>query len=102
MGNGGSLTHAGELDLNHGATLRITATSSTAMLAIKPGSGATCKLNFNNVGTGTSALVMSGASNSAPAVLAGDRSGGGANFVMVSPGGGTMPTWSLTNAKLAD
>ncbi len=64
---GATLTHSGELDVQHGATVNVTASYTTASgsvgtLAIAPGSGATCELNFTNVGQGAANLNLFGAS----------------------------------------
>ena len=55
---GAMLTHSGELDVQHGATLSVyaDATSGSGTLAIAPGSGALCKLSFANPGTGVPVL----------------------------------------------
>jgi hypothetical protein len=103
VGNGGTLTHGGELDIQHGATLQITAASANATLAIKPGSGATCKLWFTtDGGTGAAHLNMSGTSASVLAILKGDLSGGGAAMVMPSPGDGVMPNVDISGYSQLD
>jgi len=63
---GGILIHSGELDVQHSATVNVQSRFNAAMgsfgtLTIAPGSGATCALNFTNVGQGAPGLNLSGA-----------------------------------------
>src|SRR5580698_9393198 len=59
---GATLTHSGELDVQHAATVNIYAygTAGNGTLTITPGSGATCELAFSNARAGTPVLNMTG------------------------------------------
>ncbi len=62
---GGTLLHSGELDVQHSATVNVQSRFAAVMgsfgtLTIAPGSGATCELNFTNVGQGAPNLNLSG------------------------------------------
>lgn len=59
---GATLTHSGELDVQHGATLNVYAdtTAGPGTLAIAPGTSATCKLSFANPGTGVPVFNLVG------------------------------------------
>ncbi len=63
---GATLTHSGELDVQHAGTVNINAnaTAGAGTLTIAPGSGATCQLAFTTPGSGTPVLNMTGASGS--------------------------------------
>jgi hypothetical protein len=100
IGDGGSLVHAGELDLDHGAVLNITATTTTATLTIKPGSGASCTLYIKNIGTGAAEWNLNGTSTSIRATVTGDLSGGGTAFLVKAQNGGTQPIFSVTYGEV--
>ncbi len=63
IGAGATLTHSGELDVQHGATVNVYASAAqeSGTLAIAPGSGAVCALAFTNIGQGAPSLNLSGA-----------------------------------------
>jgi hypothetical protein len=101
VGDGGVLQAQGEINIEHGGSLIGTATSRLTKIVIKPGMGATCKLNLSNTaGTGAAIVNLSGASNSAPFEIVGDMSGGGMAMMIPTPGGGVMPVWTLRNVVI--
>jgi hypothetical protein len=63
---GATLTHSGELDVQHAATLNVVAnaTSGNGTLVIAPGSGALCKLSFSNSGVGAPVFNLAGVQGS--------------------------------------
>jgi hypothetical protein len=63
---GATLTHSGELDVQHAATINVyaSATAGSGTLAIAPGNGAICDLAFTNVGQGAPSLNLAGAAGS--------------------------------------
>jgi hypothetical protein len=63
IGSGATLTHSGDLDVQHGATVNVYASAAqgSGTLAIAPGSGAVCALAFTNIGQGAPSLNLNGA-----------------------------------------
>lgn len=103
IGDGGTLVHAGSLEVDRGATLNMVSLTSAATLTIKPGSGASCRLSFANAGGSTgAAFTTSGASNTAPIIINGDMTGGGSFFFISSASGGIQPILNLTNTKFVN
>ena len=99
---GATLTHSGELDVQHQGTVNINAngTSGAGTLIIAPGSGATCPLAFTTPGSGTPVLNMTGMGGSLGhnhfAVLSCNTAlHGGAACTVTPESGGTYTSLNL-------
>ena len=105
---GATLTHSGELDVQHGATLNVYADATgSGTLAIAPGAGATCKLSFANPGTGVPVFNLVGTAgtngNNSYAVLTCNNSLHAGAACMVTPEvGGMSPSLNFDYFKVTN